>query len=655
MGSLRGNVEEPISQSLPRQNSLYSLKLHEVQNHLGSSSKPLGSMNLDELLKSVWSAEANQPPEATEEGIPRQGSLTLPRDLSKKTVDEVWRDIQQDKIGSSSNPRGERRDSNDNKQPTLGEITLEDLLLKAGVVTETIAPQNVVNIASNGQWVQYHQPQHQHQGFMPYPVCEMQEMVSPTPLMMGGLSDSQHAHGRKRLASSGGEIVEKTVERRQKRMIKNRESAARSRARKQAYTHELEIKVSSLEEENEKLRRRWRRSSQVNHHRILSGSSGEQALLLSDLKDSSSFFFFFFFFFFLLELCCLMLYQASSVARSLSADPKTAISILCSKGNLREAFQRFRLNIFSNTDLFTPFIQSCVTRQSLPSGKQLHCLLVVSGFSSERFISNHLMSMYSKLGDFPSAVALYALMPKKNFMSSNVLINGYVRAGDLESARKVFDEMTDRKLTTWNAMIAGLIQSEYNEEGLSLFREMHALGFSPDEYTLGSVFSGSAGSRSLLIGQQIHAYTIKYGLEIDSVVSNSVAHMYMRTGKLQDGQDVIRSMPVSNLVAWNTLIAGYAQNGCPETVLYEYRKMKVSGFRPNQITFVTVLSSCSDLAVREHMKVKEVENSYESRELRRDLAREDDTVSYDSSCTSATTTSLVMARPLQRDKRSHPT
>ncbi|KAJ9544383.1 hypothetical protein OSB04_024090 [Centaurea solstitialis] len=38
-------------------------------------------------------------------------------------------------------------------------------------------------------------------------------------------------------------------------MIKNRESAARSRARKQAYTHELENKVSRLEEENERLRR----------------------------------------------------------------------------------------------------------------------------------------------------------------------------------------------------------------------------------------------------------------------------------------------------------------------------------------------------------------------------------------------------------------
>ncbi|XP_052190129.1 ABSCISIC ACID-INSENSITIVE 5-like protein 3 [Diospyros lotus] len=44
------------------------------------------------------------------------------------------------------------------------------------------------------------------------------------------------------------EMMEKTIERRQKRMIKNRESAARSRARKQAYTNKLEFKASQLKE-----------------------------------------------------------------------------------------------------------------------------------------------------------------------------------------------------------------------------------------------------------------------------------------------------------------------------------------------------------------------------------------------------------------------
>ncbi|CAH8360368.1 unnamed protein product [Eruca vesicaria subsp. sativa] len=265
MDSQRGVVEEPRShQSLNKQGSLYSLTLDEVQTHLGSSGKALGSMNLDELLKSVCSVEGNnnnQPSSmavngAAQEGLCRQGSLNLPRDLSKKTVEEVWKDIQQDKNGGGGNNGHERRD----KQPTLGEMTLEDLLLKAGVVTETVPGpggggglgQNIAQVGT--PWVQYHQlpSMPQAQSFMPYQVNpDMQAMVSQTSLM-GGLSDTQ-TPGRKRGAS--GEVVEKTVERKQKRMIKNRESAARSRARKQAYTHELEIKVSRLEEENERLRR----------------------------------------------------------------------------------------------------------------------------------------------------------------------------------------------------------------------------------------------------------------------------------------------------------------------------------------------------------------------------------------------------------------
>ncbi|KAF2566711.1 hypothetical protein F2Q68_00024349 [Brassica cretica] len=62
---------------------------------------------------------------------------------------------------------------------------------------------------------------------------------------MGGL------RGRKRVVDGP---VEKVVERRQRRMIKNRESAARSRARKQAYTVELEAELNQLKEENAQLK-----------------------------------------------------------------------------------------------------------------------------------------------------------------------------------------------------------------------------------------------------------------------------------------------------------------------------------------------------------------------------------------------------------------
>lgn len=263
MGSQGGgdsNGKQSQFQSLVRQNSMYSLTLDEVQNQLGDLGKPLSSMNLDELLKNVWTAEANQSTgvdiestaQANQTALQRQASLSLTSALSKKTVDEVWRDIQQSK-------NSEEKKSRD-RHPTLGEMTLEDFLVKAGVVAETSSDkksagpvgvdQNVVpQFQQQGQWMQYPQQQYQQpqQGMMgiympgqpiplqmaagavmdvPYPENQL-ALTSP---LMGTLSDTQ-THGRKRGIPE--DVVEKTVERRQKRMIKNRESAARSRARKQ--------------------------------------------------------------------------------------------------------------------------------------------------------------------------------------------------------------------------------------------------------------------------------------------------------------------------------------------------------------------------------------------------------------------------------------
>ncbi|CAL0321629.1 unnamed protein product [Lupinus luteus] len=255
MGSQDESIQEPkvapLVQPLAREGSLYNLTLDEVQNQLGNLGKPLRSMNLDELLKSLWSSEVasgldfggdeNNMQQLVElvsgSSLNPQGSLTLFGDLCKKTVDEVWRDMQMKKGGDRDKEAKER-------QPTLGEMTLEDFLVKAGVVTDSFPTKddggaisgidsNVAsgkNVSQHGHWMQYQQQQHQNQ------------------------QDGTQTLGRKRVASDNV-VVEKTVERRQKRMIKNRESAARSRARKQAYTQELEIKVSRLEEENERLRR----------------------------------------------------------------------------------------------------------------------------------------------------------------------------------------------------------------------------------------------------------------------------------------------------------------------------------------------------------------------------------------------------------------
>ncbi|KAI4385796.1 hypothetical protein MLD38_003789 [Melastoma candidum] len=271
--------------SLPRQNSLYGLTLDEFQHQLGDLGKPLGSMNLDELLKNIWTSDPGQSvgihaENATlgnQNALRRQASVSLAGELRKKTVDEIWKEIQNTKSKGGKKTK--------DRQPTLGEMTLEDFLVKAGIFVRSSTDKTTADVTSSsmvtqiprqGQWMPYSQPQYPHpqQSMSMMPVY-MPAQTLPHPIQMGadpmldlpfadnhlavpshmtgGLSDTQ-AGARKR--GIPDDIMDKSMERKQKRMIKNRESAARSRARKQAYTSELEKKVSCLEEENERLRKR---------------------------------------------------------------------------------------------------------------------------------------------------------------------------------------------------------------------------------------------------------------------------------------------------------------------------------------------------------------------------------------------------------------
>lgn len=268
---------------------------------------------------------------------------------------------------------------------------------------------------------------------------------------------------------------------------------------------------------------------------------------------------------------------------------------LCSKGHVKEAFERFKSHIWSNPSLFSHLIQACVPRKSIFWGKQIHSLIVTSGCSPDKFISNHLLNMYSKFGEVQTVLTLFGYMPRKNIMSCNIMINGYMQSGDLDSAHKLFDEMPERNVATWNAMVTGLIQFEFNEDGLRLFSKMYELGFLPDEFTLSSVLRGCAGLKCLSAGRQVHAYVMKCVFQLNLVVGSSLAHMYMKSGNLEEGEKVIKSLPNRNVVAWNILLEGKAQNGCSEEVLYQYNIMKLAGFRPDKITYVSTISSCSAL------------------------------------------------------------
>ncbi|TVU28646.1 hypothetical protein EJB05_20171 [Eragrostis curvula] len=290
---------------LARQGSVYSLTFDEFQSALGGPNKDFGSMNMDELLRSIWTAEESQAVGAASASaaadqaaraaaIQRQGSLTLPRTLSQKTVDEVWRDIMCFGGPSAAPVAAAEPAPPAQRQQTLGEITLEEFLVRAGVVREDVTAGPSVPPMQAAPPPPPPPPPSQPQ--MLFPHGNVFAPLVP-PLSLGnGLVTGAVGHGGGGGAASalspvrpitsngfgkmeGGDLsslspspvpfvfngglrgrkpsaIEKVAERRQRRMIKNRESAARSRQRKQAYMMELEAEIAKLKEINEELQKK---------------------------------------------------------------------------------------------------------------------------------------------------------------------------------------------------------------------------------------------------------------------------------------------------------------------------------------------------------------------------------------------------------------
>lgn len=141
----------------------------------------------------------------------------------QKTVDDVWKEIV---AGRSC------------KQEVPDEMmTLEDFLAKAGAVEEEdvkIPPPPLPSERLSGGIFSFDNPIHPP---------NVDSVVG-----FGIGVDEMGGRGKRRAIL---EPLDKAAQQRQRRMIKNRESAARSRERKQAYQAELESLAVKLEEENE--------------------------------------------------------------------------------------------------------------------------------------------------------------------------------------------------------------------------------------------------------------------------------------------------------------------------------------------------------------------------------------------------------------------
>ncbi|KAK4368884.1 hypothetical protein RND71_012676 [Anisodus tanguticus] len=184
-------------------------------------------------------------------------------------------------------------------------------------------------------------------------------------------------------------------------------------------------------------------------------------------------------------------------------------------------------------------------------------------------------------------------MELNSFMGS-ALINMYGKCGDLVSARRIFDGMRKKDAITWNAMISGYAQNGLSDETISLFNAMKEAGVKPNNITLVSVLSACASIGALDVGKCIDEYASRRGIKHDVYVATALIDMYAKSGNLDDAYQIFESMPRKNEVSWNAMISALAFHGRAEEALtlFERMSLECSDSRPDDVTFVGVLSAC---------------------------------------------------------------
>lgn len=227
-------------------------------------------------------------------------------------------------------------------------------------------------------------------------------------------------------------------------------------------------------------------------------------------------------------------------------------------------FHSMRFAEEANSLTFTSALLACSGLRALPVGRQIHGLILKTGFHMDLHVQSALMDVYSKCGMMEDALELFQACKK-----------------------------TDEVCVT--LILVGLSQNGFEEKAFKLFAEIVRSGKEIDQNMFSAVLGAFGPSAPLSLGKQIHSMVIKKSLGSNIFVSNGLINMYAKCGELWNSSQIFTRMEVKNSVSWNSIIAAFACHGYGWETLKLYEHMKTEGMEPTDVTFLSLLHACSHI------------------------------------------------------------
>ncbi|KAF5182795.1 Pentatricopeptide repeat-containing protein [Thalictrum thalictroides] len=175
------------------------------------------------------------------------------------------------------------------------------------------------------------------------------------------------------------------------------------------------------------------------------------------------------------------------------------------------------------------------------------------------------------------------------------LLGAYLSSDSKEDAKNLFMEFQNhRSRVLWTAIISGHAQNGHAEEALWLFKSMRMDDALPDQATFVSVLSACASLAALKEGRQIHSLVVMNAFNLDEYTCSALLDMYAKCGEVGNSVQVFNEIDCKkDVICWNSMIVGFAKNGYADDSLKIFDQMAHTCIKPDDITFLGVLSACS--------------------------------------------------------------
>ncbi|CAL5406273.1 unnamed protein product [Camellia sinensis] len=257
-----------------------------------------------------------------------------------------------------------------------------------------------------------------------------------------------------------------------------------------------------------------------------------------------------------------------------------------------------------NAHTFSSLLKAASSSPSLSSHlcKPLHTQAIKRGISSDPFVQTSFLSLYAQIGNLSDARNVFDEMPEPCVVACNAMLDAFGKNGDLGSAIWLFERMNVRDVVSWTSMINGFGRNGYFAEAIWFFEKMmvdeEVMGgiVKPNEATFVSVLSSCANNcdgGALYQGKQVHGFIIKNEIEWTVFMGTALIDLYGKAGCLGYATKVFSRMAVKEVCTWNAMISSLALNGKEKQALDTFEKMKLEGLKPNEVTFVAILTACA--------------------------------------------------------------